>query len=476
MTSTSPQTDLTVPPVRTALIVLGMHRSGTSALAGVLGHLGAALPQDLMAPSDMNAKGFFESNRITGLNDRLLAQAGFTWWDPRRFPAAWFDTPEAATLLDEAVEVLRADYGDAALFVMKDPRICRLLPFWTAALDRFGAQVRIVHTHRAAWDVAASLARWAEYEPEFGLVLWSRHVLDAEADSRALPRCFTSFEALMDDWRAVARHIADALDLDWPRGPDQVGAAVDDFLSRDLQHFRGASATGPDGQPLPPVAAELQQVLGAWVDEGESSQDHDRLDRLRSALDASGPLFDGLALRTVHRARQVAHLSGRVESLTADLTQARRDLSRAGQEAHRRDAQIAEQAERLEVMERRQHVASVQLRQLTEQREREMQERLRLAIALDDPNAMADRLDDLAERVERVTAERRRERDRLNAEAEAMATEGARLREDLATARAERDAAQRWGATREAELLASTSWRVTAPLRAVSRVARRLRP
>ena len=97
-----------------------------------------------------------------------------------------------------------------------------------------------------------------------------------------------------------------------------------------------------------------------------------------------------------------------------------------------------------------------------------MQERLRLAIALDDPNAMADRLDDLAER--------RRERDRLNAEAEAMATEGARLREDLATARAERDAAQRWGATREAELLASTSWRVTAPLRAVSRVARRLRP
>lgn len=52
---------------KTAIIVLGMHRSGTSALTGVLGHLGVALPQDLMAPTDMNAKGFFESNRITGL-------------------------------------------------------------------------------------------------------------------------------------------------------------------------------------------------------------------------------------------------------------------------------------------------------------------------------------------------------------------------------------------------------------------------
>ena len=48
---------MTSTRLQTSLIVLGMHRSGTSALAGVLGHLGAALPQDLMAPSDMNAKG-----------------------------------------------------------------------------------------------------------------------------------------------------------------------------------------------------------------------------------------------------------------------------------------------------------------------------------------------------------------------------------------------------------------------------------
>ena len=305
-----------------------------------------------------------------------------------------------------------------------------------------------------------------------------------------------------------------------------------------------------------------------------------------------GPLFDGLALRTVHRAREVAHLSGRVEGLRAEVAQVRQDLTRARLEAGRRDAEIADQAQRLVAMDRRQHVASVQLRQLTEQRAREMQERLRLAIALDDPDAMADRLDELADRVERATAERRNERDRLQAEAEAMATEGARLRDDLAEAlhslaaaraerdaeladpaqrlvamdrrqrvaavqlrrltdqraremqerlrlaialddpdamadrldeladrverataehhkerdrlqaeaeamategarlrddlaealhslaeaRAERDAAQHWGTTREAKLMASTSWRVTAPLRAVSRAARRLRP
>lgn len=205
--------------------------------------------------------------------------------------------------------------------------------------------------------------------------------------------------------------------------------------------------------------------------------------RIRAVWMNCGPLFDGLALRTVHRAREVAHLSGRVEGLRAEVAQVRQDLTRAGLEAGRRDAEIADQAQRLVAMDRRQHVASVQLRQLTEQRAREMHERLRLAIALDDPDAMADRLDELADRVERATAERHKERDRQQAEAEAMATEGARLRDDLAkvlhslaAARAERNAAQHWGTTREAELMTSTSWRVTAPLRAISRAARRLRP
>lgn len=319
MTLTSQNIDSPIPLVRTALIVLGMHRSGTSALAGVLGHLGATLPKDLMAPSDMNAKGFFESNRITGLNERLLAQAGFTWWDPRHFTGTGFHTPESIALLDDAVDVLRADYDDAPLFVMKDPRICRLLPFWTTALRRFGARVRIVHTHRAAWDVAASLSRWAEYEPEFGLVLWARHVLDAEADSRALPRCFTSFEALMDDWRGVARHIAQSLDLNWPQALDHAGPAVDDFLSRDLQHFREASATGPDGQPLPPMVAEIQTILTKWIHDAESVQDYNRLDNMRLALDTCGPLFNKLALRTVHRAREVAHLREQIARLQLNL-------------------------------------------------------------------------------------------------------------------------------------------------------------
>ena len=475
MTSTSPQTDLTAPPVRTALIVLGMHRSGTSALAGVLGHLGAVLPHDLMAPSDMNAKGFFESNRITGLNDRLLAQAGFTWWDPRRFPAAWFDTPEAVSLLDEAVAALRADYGDAPLFIIKDPRICRLLPFWRAALDRVGAQVKVVHTHRGPWDVAASLARWADYETDFGLVLWTRHVLDAEADSRDLARSFTCFQALMDNWRAVARQIGRDLNLVWPQGADRVAPAIEGFLSADLQHFKSTTTEGPNGQALPPMVSALQAMLDDWVHGNDPAQDRDRLDALRASLDESGPLFDGLALRTVHRAREVRHLMGSVTELQSNLQNAvaqreadkvradeqlaeiRAALAHALDDTARQTEQIDIQAGQLVALDQQLHVASVQLRELTEQHTREMEERLRLAIAMDDPSAMSDSLSQLADRVED------------------MSRDAKVMQENFAKVVAERNTAQSWGIQREAELLASTSWRITAPLRALSHAARRLR-
>lgn len=67
---------------RTALIVLGMHRSGTSAMAGVLGRLGAALPKRLIPPSDANPKGYFGSLKVYGLNDTVLVSAGYSWADP----------------------------------------------------------------------------------------------------------------------------------------------------------------------------------------------------------------------------------------------------------------------------------------------------------------------------------------------------------------------------------------------------------
>jgi hypothetical protein len=115
---------------RTAIIVLGMHRSGTSATAGLLSEIGCDLPNNLMAPHDMNSKGFFESNTITLLNDAILSSAGMTWLDQNRFPGSWYSSHKAPEFKEQARAALNDEFGASGLFVLKDPRHCRLVPFW----------------------------------------------------------------------------------------------------------------------------------------------------------------------------------------------------------------------------------------------------------------------------------------------------------------------------------------------------------
>ena len=64
------------------VLVLGMHRSGTSTLARGLRVLGVALGKNLLPAHPCNPKGFFEDAGLYAFNKALLAQLGLTWRSP----------------------------------------------------------------------------------------------------------------------------------------------------------------------------------------------------------------------------------------------------------------------------------------------------------------------------------------------------------------------------------------------------------
>lgn len=220
-----------------AILVLGVHRSGTSAFTRVLGLCGAALPTRLLdAIPGENDMGFWEPKGINSIHEELLRSIESDWDDISGFPQAWFTSQEAENYKKRLLTELNADFYDASLFVIKEPRMCRLVPLWSLVLEEFGAQPLAVIPVRNPLEVAASLRSRDGFQQEKSLLLWLRNFLAAERDSRGMKRTFISYDQLMDDWRAVVNKVSYELGISWPELSAETDMKIDEFLSPDLRH------------------------------------------------------------------------------------------------------------------------------------------------------------------------------------------------------------------------------------------------
>ncbi|MGG5809559.1 sulfotransferase family protein [Falsiroseomonas sp. CW058] len=227
-------------PQRTALMILGMHRSGTSALARVLGLHGLALPRDAMAGKPENPRGFWEPAPAQKLNDRILAAVGSAWDDPRPLPRPLAPQDRLSAWQAEAAAVLAEQFAGTAPLVLKDPRIARLARLWRGAVAARGIAPKAVLAIRNPLEVAASLEARNGIGLDQAMRLWLGHVLEAERGSRGLPRAVVHYDMLLRDWAGA---VAPALRLlpDGAARPD--AAAIAAFLGPELRHHAVATDT-----------------------------------------------------------------------------------------------------------------------------------------------------------------------------------------------------------------------------------------
>jgi hypothetical protein len=153
------------------VVVLGMHRSGTSAVTHALTELGLHGVADAIGADWSNPDGHWESWRLMQLNNRLLQSAGGTWDDPPTGPLDAEDpqlAAEAAATLHEVLPVRP--------WLWKDPRLSFTLPFWRRVLDCSGSDApAAVLCLRNPLEVAASLERRNGMTRREGLILWERY-------------------------------------------------------------------------------------------------------------------------------------------------------------------------------------------------------------------------------------------------------------------------------------------------------------
>jgi hypothetical protein len=274
--------------VRRAVLVLGMHRSGTSALAGLMVRLGVDSPRTLMPPDDFNPLGYWESEAVVAFHDRVLRALG-TSWD------AWtaVESQQTSRFEDELTRIITAEFGSAPIFVVKDPRMCRLVPLWLSTLETSGIAPGIILVVRDPVEVSRSLAARDRMSSTFALLLWLRHMLDAEYATRALPRAIVSYHGLMTDWRAEIRQISTGLGITWPCSPETAGEAAARFLSSDLRHHASGAGALEAPAPLDRRTVEACDALERLRRGDAASTAHalSTLDDVRRWLDEAARIF-----------------------------------------------------------------------------------------------------------------------------------------------------------------------------------------
>ena len=233
--------------VARGVVVLGMHRSGTSAVTGVIDALGlpACRAEDRFPPRKWNARGNFESRSLTLFDEQLLNFLGGTWWAPPMPPKGWADRLALEGWRITAEYLFGVAHPTRA-WVWKDPRACVLMPFWDRVLRSDPLRIVVL---RNPLESAASLNARDGMELDHALALAERSLRVSLRDSAGRAVMITSYDELLDDlddWcRRAASFITDrGLQLPDPIPVDDARSLLDDSLRHHREHADLSSAAG----------------------------------------------------------------------------------------------------------------------------------------------------------------------------------------------------------------------------------------
>jgi hypothetical protein len=237
------------------VVVLGMHRSGTSVFAGVLQHLGVHFGDEQFGPNSWNERGYFEDRRIVELNERIFAALGRRW--NSLAPIAPEELEKVQHFHSEGVELLCTMSAGTVDIGIKDPRMCLLLPFWQTVFATVKIVPQYLFTIRDPREVAASLRDRDGISVEGGCWLWLTHVISALQAFDGEPCYFLKYDQLLERPGETVRMISDLFEL--AAEVAVIEKVADEFVSSDLNRHGGKHIRIKD---LPhPVIHALYKLL-----------------------------------------------------------------------------------------------------------------------------------------------------------------------------------------------------------------------
>lgn len=216
------------------VVVLGMHRSGTSAISRSLKVFGVELGNNLIGQHPDNVKGFWEDSDFKVLNEEMLHALGKRW-DALSLVSGGDDISVLNGFYARALALLRAKTASGKTFGLKDPRLCVLLPFWQDVFSQSNVDVVYILAVRHPLSVAHSLKKRNGFAFAKSLYLWSQYTLSAVTalfDQRVV---VVNYDFLVDRTEYELVRIGAQLGLG-PMDTDELVSYCQEFLDSGLRH------------------------------------------------------------------------------------------------------------------------------------------------------------------------------------------------------------------------------------------------
>ena len=306
------------------ILILGMHRSGTSALTRVVSLMGAALPKSILGKNHSNLRGHWESEVLIKSHEAFLARFDSDWKDWQRLKMPRKTSLKAQSFIEEFQTLLESEFSKADdVWLVKEPRICRFASLYIDALKEASESLHSVIMVRNPLEVAASLEARDDMNKLDALHLWLTHMLEAEIATRGERRSMIAYDDFLMSPVKTAQKLSKDFDFSLPYNVNDVKSQIESYVSPSLKRQSLAS----EDVALDPIArgwvSQAYEALCVLCANPYSETAMVKLDDVRASYFAAlSPLHDIISYEREHHKRLTQEELSRANTRYEAATQA----------------------------------------------------------------------------------------------------------------------------------------------------------
>lgn len=219
------------------IVVLGMHRSGTSVLTKGISEIGYYVGKTAEGKED-NQKGFFENEELVRLNEHILDEFSIRW---KTIDYLYIDRCE--TFIDflkeryfqRAYNIIENLFQNSNKCVIKDPRVSILMPFWERILNKMDINVKYVLALRSPDEVAQSLINRKDMDYKSAIDLWLYYNISIMKKTNH-DMIVINYDNIISDTKETLIRLCDWLQIDSKSKMNKIHEFSENFVEKDFKH------------------------------------------------------------------------------------------------------------------------------------------------------------------------------------------------------------------------------------------------